>query len=342
MTNYLNTENQDNLLFKQFQGVVQANINTGTALVQYSSEQRKALNNIFNDSIFSNTVPKDLNNNYWAVNLDNSGGVATSTWVDSSGSNQTVGQMQNIGKYEIPGTDLTFYKQVYLEPVAATNQAWYCRDPSSANPTSFSTDNNLLKDSIPFSYNFTEPSIYKPIVSFWDGSFWTSQQQNVPNSLNWVFDSASGILQFYQTDAILNGLNINFLEVDSSGNPIEEKRPRISFIKYTGPKGTGGGNGEGGISDSSYNDLVQDICDNYLAIQDLSNNNTSDISLDKYFIDIPDAPTDGSGNSVPGESSIVLTWTNPIQKRAALDFYQNINNEYHNELPMSRYYSYLI
>ena len=327
MTNYLNTENQDNLLFKQFQGVVQANINTGTALVQYSSEQRKALNNIFNDSIFSNTVPKDLSNNYWVVNLDNSGGVTPSTWVDSSGSNQTVGQMQNISKYKIPGTDLTFYKQVYLEPVAATNQAWYCRDPSSANPTSFSTDNNLLRDSIPFLYNDGEPSVYTPLVSFWDGSFWSTQQQNVPNSLNWVFDSASGVLQFYQTDAILNGLNIDKTGVDSSGNPIEEKRPRISFIKYTGPKGAAGGGG-GGISDASYNELVQDICDNYLAIQDLSNNNTSDASLNKYFIDIPDTPTDGSGISVPGQSSIVLTWTNPIQIRAAFDFYQNITALY--------------
>jgi len=327
MTNYLNTENQDNLLFKQFQGVVQANINTGTALVQYSSEQRKALNNIFNDSIFSNTVPKDLSNNYWVVNLDNSGGVAASTWVDSSGINQTVGQMQNISKYAIPGTDLTFYKQVYLEPVAATNQAWYCRDPSSANPTSFSTDNNLLKDSIPFLYNDGEPSVYTPLVSFWDGSFWSTQQQNVPNSLNWVFDSASGVLQFYQTDAILNGLNIDKTGVDSSGNPIEEKRPRISFIKYTGPKGAAGGGG-GGISDASYNELVQDICDNYLAIQDLSNNNTSDASLNKYFIDIPDAPTDGSGSSIAGESSIILTWTNPIQIRAAFDFYQNITALY--------------
>lgn len=326
MTNYLNTENQDNLLFKQFQGVVQANINTGTALVQYSSEQRKTLNNIFNDSIFSNTVPKDLSNNYWVVNLDNSGGVAASTWVDSSGINQTVGQMQNISKYAIPGTDLTFYKQVYLEPVAATNQAWYCRDPSSANPTSFSTDNNLLKDSIPFLYNDGEPSVYTPLVSFWDGLFWSTQQQNVPNSLNWVFDSASGVLQFYQKDDILNGLNINKTGVDSSGNPIEKKRPRISFIKYTGPKGAGGGGG--GISDASYNELVQDICDNYLAIQDLSNNNTSDASLNKYFIDIPDAPPDGSGSSIAGESSIILTWTNPMQIRAAFDFYQNINNLY--------------
>jgi len=288
-TNYLNTENQDNLLFKQFQGVVQANINTGTALVQYSSEQRKALNNVFNNSIFSNTVPKDLSNNYWVVNLDNSGAVAASTWVGSGGINQTVGQMQNIGKYVIPGTngDLTFYKQVYLEPVAATNQAWYCRDPSSVNPTSFSTDNNLLKDSIPFLYNDGEPSVYTPLVFYNSGGLsWSTQQQNVPNSLNWVFDSASGVLQFYQTDTILNGLNIDKTGVDSSGNPEEGKRPRISFIKYTGPKGATGGGG-GGISDASYNELVQDICANYLAIQDLSNNITTDASLNKYFIDIP-------------------------------------------------------
>ena len=66
---------------------------------------------------------------------------------------------------------------------------------------------------------------------------WVPQQQNVPNSLNWVFDSASGILQFYQNDATLNGLNINKTGLDASGNPIEGKRPRISFIKYVGPKG---------------------------------------------------------------------------------------------------------
>jgi hypothetical protein len=328
--NYLDTENQDNLLFKQFQGVVQANINTGTALVQYSGEQRKALKNTFNESIFSNNVPKDLSNNYWNVNLDISATVTESTWVGSGASNQTVGQMQNIGTYIIPGTngDLTFYKQVYLEPVAATNQAWYCRDPSSANPTSFSTDNNLLKDCIPFLYNDGEPSVYTPIMYYNSGTIgtpiWSTQQQNVPNSLNWVFDSASGILQFYQTDAILNGLQIDKTGVDASGNPIEGQRPRFSFIKYTGPKGASGSGG--GISDASYNDLVQDICDNYLAIQDLSNNNNLD--LNKYFIDIPVAPTDGSGSSVAGVSSIVLTWTNPVQLRAAFDFYQNIADLY--------------
>ena len=68
--NYLDTQNQDNLLFKKFQGVAQANINTGTALVQYSSEQRKALDNVFNTSIFSNDVPVDLSENYWVSNLD--------------------------------------------------------------------------------------------------------------------------------------------------------------------------------------------------------------------------------------------------------------------------------
>ena len=124
--NYLDTQNQDNLLFKKFQGVAQANINTGTALVQYSSEQRKALINVFNSSIFSNEVPVDLSENYWVSNLDAALDVSASLWIDSGSTNQTVGQMQNISKTSILGTDLVFYKQVYLEPLAATNQAWFC------------------------------------------------------------------------------------------------------------------------------------------------------------------------------------------------------------------------
>ena len=323
--NYLDTQNQDNLLFKKFQGVAQANINTGTALVQYSSEQRKALVNVFNSSIFSNEVPVDLSENYWVSNLDAALDVSASLWIGSGSTNQTVGQMQNISKTPIPGTDLVFYKQVYLEPLAATNQAWFCRDPSSADPQSYSIENNLLKDSIPFLYNDKEPTTYTPIVYYNDPTSssplnWVPQQQNVPNSLNWVFDSASGILQFYQNDTTLNGLNINKTGVDASGNPIEGKRPRISFIKYEGLKGAkGSGGGGGGISDASYNQLVQDICANTVLIEDISG------QLNRYLFEIPEAPTDGSFNVADGVTSVTLGWTNPPQKRAALDFYQNIN-----------------
>lgn len=329
MTNYLNTENQDNLLFKKFQGVVQANIKADNALVQYSSEQRKTLLNVFNNSIFSNDIP-DISSDYYVVNLDNNTSIPKSTWISSSDTNRTVGQMQNISKVEIPGTngDLTFYKQVYLEPVAATNQAWYCRDPSSSTPNSYSTQNNLLRDMIPYLYNDSIPSMYTPIVYYNSGTDtnlnWTAQTQNVPNSLNWVIDPASGILQFYQTDTILESLNIDKTKSDSSGNPIEGFQPRISFIKYTGPKGAGGGGGS--ISDASYDELIQDICANTIAINDLSNSNTENV--DKYLFEIPEAPTNGSFNSISGQAAIELTWTNPLQKRAALDFYQNIDELY--------------
>jgi len=328
--NYLDTQNQDNLLFKKFQGVAQANINTGTALVQYSSEQRKALVNVFNSSIFRSDVPVDLSENYWVSNLDATHDVSASLWIGSGSTNQTVGQMQNISKTPIPGTDLVFYKQVYLEPLAATNQAWFCRDPSSADPQSYSIENNLLKDSIPFLYNDKEPTTYTPIVYYNDATppllNWVPQQQNVPNSLNWVFDSASGILQFYQNDATLNGLNINKTGLDASGNPIEGKRPRISFIKYHGLKGAGGsGGGGGGISDASYNQLVQDICANTVLIEDISG------QLNRYLFEIPEAPTDGSFNVIQSpHPTIKLHWTNPTQKRAALDFYQNILTLYPN------------
>jgi len=329
--NYLDTQNQDNLLFKKFQGVAQANINTDTALVQYSSEQRKALVNVFNTSIFSNDVPVDLSENYWVSNLDASSNVDESSWNGSGSINQTVGQMQTISKTPIPGTDLVFYKQVYLEPLAATNQAWFCRDPSGSDPQSYSIENNLLKDSIPFLYNDKEPTTYTPIVYYNDDTSsplnWVPQQQNVPNSLNWVFDSASGILQFYQNDTTLNNLNISKTGLDASGNPIEGKRPRISFIKYEGPKGASGsgGGGGGGISDASYNQLVQDICANTVLIEDISG------QLNRYLFEIPEAPTDGSFNVIQSPyPTIKLHWTNPTQKRAALDFYQNILTLYPN------------
>ena len=329
--NYLDTQNQDNLLFKKFQGVAQANINTGTALVQYSSEQRKALDNVFNTSIFSNDVPVDLSENYWVSNLDAALDVSASLWIGSGSTNQTVGQMQTISKTPIPGTDLVFYKQVYLEPLAATNQAWFCRDPSGSDPQSYSIENNLLKDSIPFLYNDKEPTTYTPIVYYNDDTSsplnWVPQQQNVPNSLNWVFDSASGILQFYQNDTTLNTLNISKTGLDASGNPIEGKRPRISFIKYEGPKGASGsgGGGGGGISDASYNQLVQDICANTVLIEDISG------QLNSYLFEIPKAPTDGYFNVIQSpHPTIKLHWTNPTQKRAALDFYQNIHTLYPN------------
>ena len=336
--NYLDTQNQDNLLFKKFQGVAQANINTDTALVQYSSEQRKALVNVFNTSIFSNDVPVDLSENYWVSNLDASSNVDESSWNGSGSINQTVGQMQTISKTPIPGTDLVFYKQVYLEPLAATNQAWFCRDPSGSDPQSYSIENNLLKDSIPFLYNDKEPTTYTPIVYYNDNDTqdssqnWVPQQQNVPNSLNWVFDSASGILQFYQNDTILNDLNISKIGLDASGNPKQGFRPRISFIKYEGPKGaSGSGGGGGGISDASYNQLVQDICANTVLIEDISG------QLNRYLFEIPEAPTAvGDGFIVSTSSAqVTLNWTNPTQKRAALDFYQNINNPNMYPLPQS-------
>jgi len=210
-------------------------------------------------------------------------------------------------------------------------ETWFCRDPSGSDPQSYSIENNLLKDSIPFLYNDKEPTTYTPIVYYNDDTSsplnWVPQQQNVPNSLNWVFDSASGILQFYQNDTTLNNLNISKTGLDASGNPIEGKRPRISFIKYEGPKGASGsgGGGGGGISDASYNQLVQDICANTVLIEDISG------QLNSYLFEIPKAPTDGYFNVIQSpHPTIKLHWTNPTQKRAALDFYQNILTLYPN------------
>ena len=53
--------------------------------------------------------------------------------------------------------------------------------------------------------------------------------------------------------------------------------------------------------------------------------------LNRYLFEIPEAPTDGSFNVIQSpHPTIKLHWTNPTQKRAALDFYQNILTLYPN------------
>ena len=53
--------NQNNLLFKRFQGVTQTDIVEPNS---YSSEPFKALVNTYNESIFSSDVPTDICSNY--------------------------------------------------------------------------------------------------------------------------------------------------------------------------------------------------------------------------------------------------------------------------------------
>ncbi len=204
-TNYLDNDNQTSLLFKRFQNVVQTGIETGTGAKQFSSEGARSLKNVFNETIFRNSVDSSLNPIYYCKALTNgslgSPDISSAEW-DSSSNNVLD---QTYYPYQIPGTDLTYYKDIYLQPVQGTLNAWFFSTSSSVT-----TDNNLLKNMIPFNYNQLNKDAFTPIVKYYNGSSWVKQGQNDIGGLNWLIDYETGVLEFYQTDSILENSLVQF------------------------------------------------------------------------------------------------------------------------------------
>ena len=275
MTDYLNNSNKTTLLFKKFQNKSQAAIDVttnGSGGTSFFNEQKKSLNNIYNTDIFIENIERNLSDEYKLSSLDACGNIPGSVW-NTSISDQDYSN----SSFSIPNTNLIFYKEIYLNPVSATNNAWWLI------PSEFSdqiTDNNLLKDMIPFNFNSISLSSFSPIVKYWNGTQWRTQSQNNTSGLNWLIDYASGILQFYQNDSILNSLNIDCNSSD------EKKRPRISFIKYVGEKGLenfsgGGGDITGDLNDTS---IILSILQQYFPISLDINGNTLIQQIDNFNI----------------------------------------------------------
>lgn len=225
MTDYLNNSNRTTLLFKKFQNKIQAGIDTGTGGTTFFNESKNSLNNIYNTDIFIENIERNLPDEYKLSSLDACGNIPGSIWKTTISD-----QDYSDSSFCIPDTNLIFYKEIYLSPVSGTNNAWWFI-PEGLEPL---TDNNLLKDMIPFNFNPIILGTFLPIVKYWDKNKnkWISEDQNIKEGLNWLIDYSSGILQFYQDDSVLNDdRNIIY---DSH---LEYNRPRISFIKYVGKKG---------------------------------------------------------------------------------------------------------
>ena len=277
MSNILNdNDNKLNLLFKKFQSVSQATINTdGTNGTPFSLEQVSTSNNVFQKEIFAEDVPIDLSFSIQCSTLHDNPNIPDSSW-----NNNVYDQSLSFVDLSMNGKPLPlrFYKNVYLnQTIVNEPQVWWLLNDSLATPR---PDNNVLKNMIPFSYNINTKDVYSPIVSYYDGSNWVSNVQNDTTKLNWLVDYPSGLLQFYQTDSILSGLNIT----NSSDTSIEKIRPRISFIKYTGQTGTGGNSGGGGGGGGSGSGLVKvgELSGNTI----VSSQDVSAIYFDKEAFDI--------------------------------------------------------
>ncbi|MHA2101739.1 MAG: hypothetical protein ACW99A_24085, partial [Candidatus Kariarchaeaceae archaeon] len=255
--------NQNNLLFKRFQGVVQTNIVKPNT---YDGEfGKEALVNTYNETIFSSDVTKDLSGNTTVLNLSLQlpGAPPVSDTSANSWETSIYGEYTDLKtSANVAVTNLKFYQKVFLKSISSGPYAWWLVDPSNALPF---TTNNLLKDMIPFSYG-TTGATYSPVVWYYIGSQPLSAAQaeifaNDPNNwtpdfnqnstpLYWLVDYASGVLQFY-AEADSNGHIIttggNAIKPTSNpanwigGKPDPTSVPRISFIKYVGDKGAGGG-----------------------------------------------------------------------------------------------------
>ena len=280
MTDYLNNSNKTTLLFKKFQNKIQTGIDdptNGSGGTSFFNEQKKSLNNIYNSDIIIENIKKNLPDEYKLSTLDACGNIPGSEW------NSTISdQNYSNSSFQIPNTNLIFYKEIYLNTVSGTNNAWWFIPPEVSDQI---TDNNLLKDMIPYNFNSISLSSFSPIVKFWNGSQWRTQSQNNKSGLNWLIDYASGILQFYQDDSILNRLNIDCNSTD------EKKRPRISFIKYIGNKGLQNFTGSINANNTDIT-LIKHALEYYLHDIDFSGN--------RYYQTIDEININGNikGNSI--------------------------------------------
>jgi hypothetical protein len=219
--------NKIQLLFKEFTGVVNAKQAEPFPLEEYAFKDY-----ILNENILAQDIPDSLPNGWRSSQLD-----ASSSIQDN--------HIKNLSSIGFP--QLSFYKKKTLTPATfGSVKTWYVDDGQGGsdlkNAISFKFDpiNNSYNYAVYLS--FPGP-VYSPLNMYSNPSFW-------------LFDFKSGFLEFYGEEDDING--VNGTGIDLNANP-----PVISFIKYVGNTGGGGGTG----NDASFNNV--DISGNL----SLQNNN---------------------------------------------------------------------
>ena len=236
-------ENDVELVFKQAYRAAHTHIRDSEDDIRVGIDSEiKALKNIFQEDIYSDDVPTSIPASQSVISLHNTTPqtIWNSTVWDQSLSSITV---QNATGALLP---LTFYNAIYLNPVHPNkSQAWWLLDGEFVDEK---PEHNILNRTIPSSHDSANKSTFEPILERWNGSRWIREMPQNEAGLNWYIDSATGIVQFFQTEASLNALNINAIGLMDDAS---FSRPRLSFIKYNGPTGAAGG-GTGNAPNSNY------------------------------------------------------------------------------------------
>lgn len=216
-------DQKTDLLFKQFTGV--ANIFHDPT--DFSVQPKTFTPAIINKSIYSRDIP----DNIAGITAVNGFGI---TLYGTQALDLSYGDASaNIGLEVNLGNNLRYYHRLPLDKVQSSDQAYYKLDASG---------NNILQDTIPFKYDAEFDSYFQSLYIY-DSAANTFQFQTLGGGVyKWLLDYQSGYIQFYgdPTSIILSST----------------QKPCISFVKYIGPKGAGGGSIGGG--DMSFNNLIID------------------------------------------------------------------------------------
>ena len=151
--------NQNNILFKRYR-VINTLIEDQPSN-DYTAEGKSALENVFNDDIFTSVIPRDLSAAYYLDSLANDTNGApnlpdTSANCWDTGIYSELTSLYDASNNIVP--HLSFFKRVPLKTVSAQSpNAWWLIDPSSS--TAELTTQNLLKHMIPFSYGSRQQCI---------------------------------------------------------------------------------------------------------------------------------------------------------------------------------------
>ncbi len=177
------------LFFKTFNNTV--NADQGQTFVALDNKY-PFRDYVFNTNIFSNNIPDniaDFSANYFGTTYY---GIAA---LDLSNSGAIGGTPQPLGiSYELPGTNLKYFYKVELDFALANNyQTWYI-------PTDdLSSNNSLLRDSIPFNYDAEFKSYFPALYDNTGIKAFSLYGNTIP----WLIDYKSGFIQYYTTDYIL-------------------------------------------------------------------------------------------------------------------------------------------
>ena len=301
-----NTTTQDekiNLLWKRYNFISDTLRDTPFNLQQYPYYE-----NVFSESILNKLIPKNLSRNLiWESYTDT---IITIQKLDDycSNNNFLSGRRINLGELNREYSHLEFVFRQQLKPATNSNslQSWNAVEPSNGDINNNAI--NLLRNTIPFSYDMGSNSTYKyklyystgtPDTFNWNDGTWNNDNMFSATSY-WILDNESGFL-FFMGGTIIGSDTITLDNYTNNWNDDSGKSPPFfSYIRYVGDTGFDNVEMSGNIKINGTLDLSNNYT--YNDLSDASYNVLNLKQLDEWYL----YKSGTSGVGIPIDGSYVL------------------------------------